>query len=64
LEQLIRLAQIFNDESPNDTLGGEDMMAEDHEILEAYAEVLRSRPSGAADGNFVRDESEGSNPDG
>jgi hypothetical protein len=45
-------------------LGGEDMMAEDHEILEAYAEVLRSRPSGAADGNFVRDESEGSNPDG
>jgi Family of unknown function (DUF5681) len=64
LEQLIRLAQIFNDESPNHTLGGEDMMAEDREILEAYAEVLRSRPSGAADGNFVPDESEGSNLDG
>jgi hypothetical protein len=64
LEQLIRLAQIFNDESPNHTSGGEDIMAEDREILEAYAEALRSRPSGAADGNFVPDESEGSNPDG
>jgi hypothetical protein len=64
LEQLIRLAQIFNDESPNHTLGGEDMIAEDREILEAYAEALRSRPSGAADGSFVSDESEGSNPDG
>jgi hypothetical protein len=64
LEQFIRLAQIFNDDSPNDTSAGQDMMAEDREILEAYAEVLRSRPSGAADANFVQDESEGSNPDG
>jgi hypothetical protein len=43
---------------------GQDVMAEDREILEAYAEVVRSRPSGAADANLVPDESEGSNPDG
>ena len=64
LEQFIRLAQMFNDDSPNDTSGGQDMIAEDREILEAYAEVLRSRPSGATDGHFVPDESEGSNPNG
>ena len=39
-------------------------LAEDREILEAYAEALRSRPSGAANGIFVPDDSEGSNPDG
>jgi Family of unknown function (DUF5681) len=64
LEQLIRLAQMFNDDTPNDTSGVQDMMAEDREILEAYAEALRSRPSGAADASLVSDESEGSNPDG
>jgi hypothetical protein len=52
---------MFNDDTPNDTSGVPDMMAEDREILEAYAEALRSRPSGAAD---VPDDSEGSNPDG
>jgi hypothetical protein len=64
LDQLIRLAQIFNDDSPNDTSAGQDMMAEDREILEAYAEVLRSWPSRAADANSAPDESEESNPDG
>jgi hypothetical protein len=66
LDQFIRLAQVFNNDSPNDTSGGlgQDVMAEDREILEAYAEVVRSRPSGAADANLVPDENEGSNPDG
>jgi hypothetical protein len=64
LELLIRLAQMFNDDTPSDTSGVQDMMAEDREILEAYAVALRSRPSGAADGIFVPDDSEGSNPDG
>jgi len=64
LEQLIRLGQMFNDDTPNHALGGHDMMAENREILEAYAEALRSRPPVAADGNLFPDESEGSNPDG
>jgi Family of unknown function (DUF5681) len=64
LEQVIRLAQIFNDDGPNRPSSLQDMMAEDHEILEAYAETLRSRPSSAIDANLVPDENEGLNPDG
>jgi Family of unknown function (DUF5681) len=64
LEQIIRLAQIFNGDGPNDALGGQDMVAEDQEILDAYAEAVRSRPASAADENRVPDETPGSGADG
>jgi Family of unknown function (DUF5681) len=64
LEQLIRLAQIFNVDGPNHALGEQDIAAEDREILEAYAEAIRSRPSGAAESNLVPGEGDGSTPDG
>jgi Family of unknown function (DUF5681) len=49
LEQLIRLAQIFNEEGPQAGTDRQDMPAEDREILEAYAEAARSRPSAVPD---------------
>ena len=64
LEQLIRLAQIFNDDGPNHALGEQDIAAEDREILEAYAEAIRSRPSGAGEPNLVPDEGDGGKSDG
>jgi hypothetical protein len=61
LEQLIRLAQIFNVDAPDPTLDGQDMTPpEDSEILEAYAEALQSRLLA----NFVPNESNGSRSDG
>ncbi len=64
LDQLIRLAQIFSDEGPSDALGGQDMTAEDREILDAYAEAIRSRPPSAADADEVADGSQGSDAHG
>jgi hypothetical protein len=64
LDQLIRLAQIFNDDGPNHALGEQDIATEDREILEAYAEALRSRPLGAAESNLVPNEADGSKSDG
>jgi Family of unknown function (DUF5681) len=64
LEQVIRLAQIFNDDGPDHALGGQDIAAEDREILEAYAEALQSRLFGRAAANLVPDESEGSKSHG
>jgi hypothetical protein len=64
LELLIRLAQMFNVDGLNHTSSVQDMAAEDREILEAYAETLRSRPSTAIDANLIPDESEEANSDG
>jgi hypothetical protein len=64
LEQLIRLAQIFNDNGPNHGLSEQEIAVEDRQILEAYAESLRSRPSGAAECNLVPDEGDGSKSNG
>lgn len=64
LEQIIRLAQIFNGDGPNDALDSQDMPGEDREILDAYAEEVRSRPANATDADPVRDESPGSDVDG
>ena|ERR1700677_425241 len=65
LDQFIRLAQVFNNDSPNDTSGGlgQDVMAEDREILEAYAEVVRSRPSSEVGADRGPGESSGSDVD-
>ena len=44
LDQIIRLAQMFNNDRPNEVLGAQDRLAEDREILDAYAqETIRSR---------------------
>jgi hypothetical protein len=43
LETLLRYAQIFNTNGPNDILEGEDLSASDREILEAYAASVRLR---------------------
>jgi hypothetical protein len=64
LEQLIRLAQIFNDNGPNPGLSEQDIAVEDREILEAYAESLRSRPSDGAECNLTPDEGDGSKSNG
>jgi hypothetical protein len=45
LEQVLRLAQIFNDEHLIDGAGTRDPASEDREILAAYAESLRLRAS-------------------
>jgi hypothetical protein len=64
LEQIIRLAQIFNGDSPDDALGGQDMLAEDRQILDAYTEALRSRPPSDIVADRVSEESPGSGADG
>ena len=61
LEQVIRLARIFNDDGGIGTLGGQEMAADDRRILDAYAETLRSRPPSGVD---VPDVAEGSDVDG
>jgi hypothetical protein len=62
LDQFIRLAQVNND-GPNDALGGQEMLAEDREILDAYAEALRSRPSSEVGADRGPGESSGSDVD-
>jgi len=59
LDQFIRLARIFNGDGPNDALGGQNMLAEDREILDAYAEEVRSRPANAAATDPVPGENSG-----
>lgn len=63
LDHIIRLAQSFNDDAPN-AMGGQEMLAEDREILDAYAEALRSGPSSDEDANRGSDDSLGSHADG
>jgi hypothetical protein len=41
LDQLIRLAQMFNDDGPTEVSPGQNAETEDQEILDAYAEALR-----------------------
>jgi hypothetical protein len=64
LDQIIRLAQIFNSDGPNDALVGQDMVGEDREILDAFAETLRSRPPSDVVADRVSGESPGSDADG
>jgi Family of unknown function (DUF5681) len=64
LDQFIRLAQMFNNDGPNEVLGAQDMLAEDREILDAYAEAIRSRPSSDVEVDPVPEESAGNNADG
>ena len=63
LDQFIRLAQAFNNDGPNDALGGQEMLAEDREILDAYTEALRSRPSSDVGADRGPGESSGSDAD-
>jgi hypothetical protein len=60
LDQFIRLAQAFNNDGPNDALGGQEMLAEDREILDAYTDALRSRPSSDVGADRGPGESSGS----
>ena len=64
LDQFIRLAQMFNNDGPNEVLGAQDMLAEDREILDAYAEAIRSRPSSHVEVDPVSGEGAGNNADG
>jgi hypothetical protein len=61
---LIRLAQIFNNDGPNEVLAAQDMLAEDREILDAYAEATRSRLSSDVELDPIPEESAGNNADG
>ena len=53
LDQFIRLAQMFNNVGPQDAKGEQELSTEDREILDAYAETLRSRPSSDAGADRV-----------
>jgi hypothetical protein len=64
LDRFIGLAQIHNGDGSNDALGGDDMPAEDRDILDAYAETLRSRPPSDVLADPVPEESPKSDADG
>ena len=64
LDQIIRLAQTFNNDGPNEVLGAQDMLAEDKEILDAYADAIRSRLSSDVGVDPVPEAGPGNNADG
>ena len=64
LDQFIRLAQTFNNDGPNEALGAQDMLAEDREILDAYAETIRSRLPSDVGVDPVPEAGPGNNADG
>lgn len=64
LDQFIRLAQIFNNDGPDQVLGAQDTSAEDREILDAYGEAIRSRMSSDVGVDPIPEEGAGNNADG
>jgi hypothetical protein len=64
LETLLGLARTHNNDAAGDRLGDQQMAPEDHAILEAFIEEVRSRPNTAAEPIPESSQNEGDRGDG